>query len=222
MSATSAARSGGPTVVFPPLDGVDTAPPDVGSDVTPPSTLLDSIFQSIVTPGAGPGLVATINVSLVALLATLAALVYTGDADVHTAVMGGLALGLLGSLNYLISLMRQVEGDAAEEAEKVGGAEVTAATMKEGGTRAISAASGAGSATSVVSAPPRRVAGSADTASAAGGRSRSSDAAREPSCSDAPSTGGGDVGVSATFAAGVYHSASVPAPRSGGARRRHA
>ena len=65
-------------------------------------TLLDSIFASLLTPGAGPGLIATINGAIIALLCTLGGLAITGNADIHVAVMGFLALGLFASLQYFL------------------------------------------------------------------------------------------------------------------------
>ena len=81
------------------------------------ATLLDSVLGSIVTPGAGPGLVATINGVLVILLLALLAFAWNGAADVHTAVIAFLALGLLGSVNYFILAVRAHEANEAEASE---------------------------------------------------------------------------------------------------------
>ena len=77
-----------------------------GSALEPAPTLLDSVLQSVLTPPGAPGLVAAINVSLVALLATLGGMAVVGMADVHSLVMGALAVGLLASVNYFIGVVR--------------------------------------------------------------------------------------------------------------------
>jgi len=83
-----------------------------GLAITPPKTFIDNVIDSIVTPGASSGLVATINGALILLLLTLAAMGINGSADMHALVLGFLALGLLGSLNYYISLVRSAELEA--------------------------------------------------------------------------------------------------------------
>jgi hypothetical protein len=82
-----------------------------GLAVTPPKTFLDSVIDSIITPGASSGLVATINGALLLLLATLAAWAVAYGADVHTAVLAFFSVGLLGSLNYYISAGRAAQRD---------------------------------------------------------------------------------------------------------------
>lgn len=98
-----------------------------GAAIQPPPTLLDSVLSSVLTPGAGPGLVTSINAALLALVATLAGLVYTGDADVHTAVLAGLALCLMASVNVFVAMV-----GAAEEAGAVGGVGAGAAATAGG------------------------------------------------------------------------------------------
>jgi len=83
-----------------------------GLTISPPKTFIDNVIDSIVTPGASSGLVATINGALILLLLTLAAMGINGSADMHALVLGFLALGLLGSLNYYISLVRSAEVEA--------------------------------------------------------------------------------------------------------------
>ena len=133
-----------------------------GSALTPPPTLLDSVLQSILTPGAGPGLVATINGALVALLVTLVGLAATGNADVHIVVMGCLALGLLASINLLVSQLRTAaaagDGSCGDEAN---------ATAAEGPGRDDGAAEGTGEGTSA----------GADGAASGGGAAAATDAA---------------------------------------------
>ena len=77
--------------------------------ITPPATFLDTVLQSILTPGTGPGLVAAINGALLVLLALLGGMAAAGEGDGHTAVMAALALGLLASVNWFISLVRAAE-----------------------------------------------------------------------------------------------------------------
>ena len=78
----------------------------------PTPTLIDSIIQSVLTPGAGPGLVATINGSLLVLVLVLLAMIVCGIGEWHAAVLLCLAFGLLGSFNYFISQVREAEGTA--------------------------------------------------------------------------------------------------------------
>ena len=75
----------------------------------PPPTLLDSVLASILEPGAGPGLVATVNAALLALLALLAVVALASPAPAaaalapHLAALALLDLGLLASFNYFIA-----------------------------------------------------------------------------------------------------------------------
>ena len=69
-------------------------------------TLLDAVWESIVTPGAGPGLVAAVNISLATLLAALAYLWLGGLGSGHLAVLAALALGLAASFNWFIAQTR--------------------------------------------------------------------------------------------------------------------
>lgn len=196
----------------------------VGSELVPPGTLLDSVLQSIVTPGAGPGLVATINVSLLALLVTLALLVVTGDADVHTAIMGVLALGLLGSLNYLVGVLHQVEhgaADAKTAAAAVAGAVRPLGPLVETAAQAANAAQE----TSRDGTTRQRPCGVPSAAAVDGSERSSSDV---PSRADTPlprleEASSLDHDGAASHATSDDCARAPAAPRSGGgARRRHA
>jgi hypothetical protein len=63
-------------------------------------TLLDTVWESIITPGAGPGLIATINGSLIALILITMIMMLLGLADIHLFVLLFLSLGLLASVNW--------------------------------------------------------------------------------------------------------------------------
>ena len=93
------------------------AVPLSGTSVNPQRTFLDDVLESIMTPGASPGLVAAINGSLLLLVLILVVLIVTGAADIHTGVMLFLAVGLLGSVNFFISQLRVAE-DAKAQAEQ--------------------------------------------------------------------------------------------------------
>ena len=71
----------------------------------PPSgaTLMDSIWESIITPGASPTLIATINGVLALLLCSLAYFCTTYVYSPHLVVMGVLALLLLVAFNLFVS-----------------------------------------------------------------------------------------------------------------------
>lgn len=105
---------------------MDARPDDAGGSplaVQPQRTLLDSILDSIMTPGASSGLIATINGALLLLLLTLIVLAVTQGPDVHTLMLMFLAVGLLGSLNYYIAMVRSGpevtgSGSSVQGAEK--------------------------------------------------------------------------------------------------------
>mmetsp|Transcript_5935 Transcript_5935/g.8923 ORF Transcript_5935/g.8923 Transcript_5935/m.8923 type:complete len:103 (+) Transcript_5935:155-463(+) len=61
--------------------------------------LLDLILQ----PGSSLKLVPVINVTLVLLLIVIVLLQIYGDSNVHFTIMGFLAVGLLGSVNWFIA-----------------------------------------------------------------------------------------------------------------------
>ena len=88
------------------------------------------MLRSIITPGVGPGLVATINVALLSLLSLLAALVWNGTADVHTAILCGLALGLLASVNYFVSTLNETQSARPDGASSSDGDESAEAAVQ--------------------------------------------------------------------------------------------
>lgn len=73
-----------------------------GTAVTPAPSLLESIWHSIITPGVGPGLLASINAALLTLVATLA-VAMLADFSIHYVVLLVLGLGLLGSVNWCVA-----------------------------------------------------------------------------------------------------------------------
>jgi hypothetical protein len=88
-----------PDLTPPPMPAsMHVPPPDGGG-----ATLMDSIWQSIITPGASPTLIATINGVLLALLASLAYFCTTFVYSPHLVVMGALALLLLVAFNLFVS-----------------------------------------------------------------------------------------------------------------------
>ena len=77
----------------------------------PPATLLDSVLQSIVTPGAGPGLVAAVNGSLLLFVAATAWIAWQlDDAFARRELLpllgvgAALALCLLAAFNTFLAL----------------------------------------------------------------------------------------------------------------------
>jgi len=77
----------------------------------PPPTLLDGVLQSIVTPGAGPGLVAAVNGSLLLMVAATAWIAWTLDDGFARrellpllGVGAALAVGLLVAFNAFVAL----------------------------------------------------------------------------------------------------------------------
>jgi hypothetical protein len=98
---SSAASSSPPAAADADEDGAQL--PEATA-VAPSPTLLDSIWDSIVTPGAGPGLIASINGSLLLLMGVLAYLALTGEwPSEHLIVMLLLATGLLLSVNWCVT-----------------------------------------------------------------------------------------------------------------------
>lgn len=71
-----------------------------GTAVQPERTFFDVIWDSIITPGAGPGLIATINGSLLVLMGTVVWYTMAKEFNIHLMVILFLALGLLLSLNW--------------------------------------------------------------------------------------------------------------------------
>lgn len=92
---------------------VNSQVPGGGTAITPSRTVMDDVIDSIMTPGAGPGLVATINGALLLLVGILVFMIVKGTADIHTGVMLFLAMGLLASVNFFV-----IQLHAAEEASE--------------------------------------------------------------------------------------------------------
>ena len=83
----------------------------------PAPTLIDSIWLSVVTPGAGPGLVLAVNGALCALLLALLYFAAAGLGDAHVAALAAVALGLLASFNWFVAVAAAAK-EADEGAEK--------------------------------------------------------------------------------------------------------
>jgi hypothetical protein len=117
MDVSDAAPSAPPsTIAAAPPASVAAAEGLPSPSAPPPAapTFLDSILESIITPGAGSGLVLSVNISLAALLAVLLYFAVSGLADAHIATLAVLAVGLLCAFNWFIVAL-----DAAKEKEKV-------------------------------------------------------------------------------------------------------
>jgi len=74
--------------------------------IVPARTLLDDVWDSIATPGAGPGLIASINASLFAVVALAVAHWLWAGFNIHICVLAAIAVCLGGALNWYISMVR--------------------------------------------------------------------------------------------------------------------
>jgi ER protein Pkr1 len=89
--------------------------------VSPPKTFIDNVIDSILTPGASSGLVATINAALIGLLFVLVWWAFMeGTVTIHTGLLAFFAVGLLGSFNWFLGLMRDSEEVKEEILEAAG------------------------------------------------------------------------------------------------------
>ena len=102
-----------------------------------PPTLLDGVLQSIVTPGAGPGLVAAVNGSLLVMVAATAWIAWTLDDGFARrellpllGVGAALAVGLLVAFNAFVALGG---ADAPAPATSASGLEGGGAEAADGG-----------------------------------------------------------------------------------------
>ena len=86
------------------------ARPQASTRTEPAPTFFDTIWESIATPGAGPGLTYTLNASLCLLLLCLAYFSWRGLGDVHMAVLAALCVGLLVSFNAFTAAVKR-KGD---------------------------------------------------------------------------------------------------------------
>jgi putative heme iron utilization protein len=66
----------------------------------PSATVLDSIWESIITPGASTGLIATVNAVLLLQLMIFGSLLVTGWYNIHIVVMMVLSAIMLGLFNW--------------------------------------------------------------------------------------------------------------------------
>lgn len=89
---------------------------DANAEPGPPSTLLEGVLASIVTPGASAGLVASVNGALLLLAGLCAVALLTGALSApadgesmqgHLAVLLVLAACLLAAFNYFIAASRE-------------------------------------------------------------------------------------------------------------------
>ena len=107
-------------VLAPAASSVQPASDDSPTATRPAPTLLDAVWESITTPGAGPGLVATLNASLFALLLCLAYFWWRGLGDVHMAVLAALCLGLLVTFNAFFGQATAAAAAAAADTKQKG------------------------------------------------------------------------------------------------------
>ena len=96
-----------------------SATADANAEPGPPSTLLEGVLASIVTPGASAGLVASVNGALLLLAGLCAVALLTGALSApadgesmqgHLAVLLVLAACLLAAFNYFIAASRETAG----------------------------------------------------------------------------------------------------------------
>ena len=90
-------------------------PPPLTTTTTP--TALEHVWDSIVTPGAGPGLLWTINVAGVSLILFALYCCSTYVYTIHLPILAALCLCLLAGVNWLAA---------------VGGSDATGAKVEEG------------------------------------------------------------------------------------------
>jgi hypothetical protein len=79
--------------------------------------VIDTVFDLIFKPGTSLKLVPVINVSILLLLVLLGALSYSGIDSIHLVVMGILALGLLLSVNWVLSVVREAKEQENNKAD---------------------------------------------------------------------------------------------------------
>ena len=98
-----------------PPPSLSTSP---ATATAPAPTLLDSIWDSIATPGVGPGLAATLNGSLCALLLCLAYFSWNGMFDAHIAVLAALCVCLLVTFNVFMAFVERARGEGGGGTEE--------------------------------------------------------------------------------------------------------
>jgi hypothetical protein len=135
-------------------------------------TFLDGVLQSIATPGAGPGLVAAVNGSLLLMVAATAWIAWRlDDAFARRELLpllgvgAALALGLLAAFNAFIAFGGG--GGAAAAVEAAAGAEAPAASGATTAAGAVVAAAAA-----AAPAAPAEAGATPTDATAAGARRR--------------------------------------------------
>jgi hypothetical protein len=103
------------------------------SAVAPAPTLLEAIWQSIVTPGVGKGLAASINASLLTLIATLLGLLATSGYSIHYVVLLVLSTGLLLSVNWYVRMATCGHHEAARRCARASTAAAAGGCVRCGG-----------------------------------------------------------------------------------------
>lgn len=113
----------------------------------PDATFLDSVLQSIITPGAGPGLIATINGSLILLILIVAVLSILGWFDLHLVILAALSVGLLLSINWYLSMVpvpAQPAAEAEQVTDKADGTSASSSAVRASGQEGVVKRSGTG------------------------------------------------------------------------------
>jgi hypothetical protein len=106
--------------------------------IEPTRTVLDDVWDSIATPGAGPGLIASINAALFALVVVAVGHWLWAGFNVHIAVLATLAVCLGGALNWYVGMVRAEEPAAAgPDASAVDGAPVGVAGAETAGREKV-------------------------------------------------------------------------------------
>lgn len=70
----------------------------------PNPTLVDQIWDSIVTPGVGPGIIAFVNASLLVLIAVVLYCAYNGYETEHMMVLLVLSVVMLAVFNWYVHI----------------------------------------------------------------------------------------------------------------------
>jgi len=81
---------------------------------TPAPTTLDLIWESIITPGSTPGLLRTINITLVTLILCLLYFCTTYVYTVHLLIMASLSAFLLVGINLFADAVSTASRDCVE------------------------------------------------------------------------------------------------------------
>ena len=97
------------------------------TSTAPAPTVLDMVWDSIVTPGAGPGLIAVTNAAILALILFIGIFSLLGYYSIHLLVLFLMSLGLLLSFNWYVRECLWGREGRAEEGRESGSPDVGSA-----------------------------------------------------------------------------------------------